>query len=312
MDQSYEFLSFVLDAITESIVVIDPLGEIKYVNRSWSQFGQSNSGTDTSITSNAQNACQTWIGMNYLDVCDNAAAMGDEFGSVAGKGIRGVISEGEDTFYFEYPCHSPNEKRWFTMRVTPLHLECLNYFVISHQDITDRKLAEEKVMSLAKMDGLINIPNRRAFDEFLADEWQRCTRLKKPISLAIIDIDHFKTLNDTYGHQKGDECLIALGTLFQTYVKRPSDLCARYGGEEFILVWGDTLMSHSLKLMNDLLQKIDSLKIPNSDDISNYLTVSIGLTEITPTTSMSEVDIIAQADRMLYEAKRTGRNKVVY
>ena len=192
MDQSYEFLSFVLDAITESIVVINPLGEIKYVNRSWAQFGQSNSADGTPTISNAKDACQIWIGMNYLDVCDSAAAMGDEFGSVAGKGIRGVISKNEDTFYFEYPCHSPNEKRWFTMRVTPLKLEKLNYFVISHQDITERKLAEDKVMSLAKLDGLTNIPNRRAFDEFLADEWQRCARLKKPISLAIIDIDHFK------------------------------------------------------------------------------------------------------------------------
>lgn len=95
------------------------------------------------------------------------------------------------------------------MRVTPFQVHNNDYFVISHQNITERKLAEEEVRNLARIDGLTGIPNRRTFDEFLCDEMKRCARLNKPICLAVIDVDHFKLLNDTYGHQSGDGCLVA-------------------------------------------------------------------------------------------------------
>lgn len=303
MEDSYEFLSLVLDSIAEHIVVINQLGEIKYVNKSWSEFGDSNSCDSNS----------SWIGINYIKECDKASEMGDEFGSIAGKGIKSVIEEVDNAFYFEYPCHSPQKKRWFAMRVIPLSVKQTKYFVISHQDITERKLAEEEVMSLAKLDGLTNIPNRRAFDEFLTSEWGRCHRLKKPISLAIIDIDYFKQLNDTYGHQFGDKSLIKISALLETYVNRPSDFCARYGGEEFVLVWGDTSLSRALEFVNDLLQKIAQLKIPHCEMPTNrYLTVSIGLAAMIPTNDISEIGLISQADSMLYQAKETGRNKIAY
>jgi len=177
MGGSYEFLSLVLDAITENIVVIDDVGEIKFVNKTWSEFGDNN-------------ACMigdSWKGVNYIDECDKAAAMGDEFGAQAGEGIKSVISQEQENFYFEYPCHSPDEKRWFMMRVTPFQSENNHYFVISHQNITERKLAEEKVRKLARIDGLTDIANRRTFDDFLHQEWKRCSRLNKPICLAIAD-----------------------------------------------------------------------------------------------------------------------------
>lgn len=226
MESSYEFLALVLDSITEHIVVIDETGEIQFVNKSWSAFGNNDAcviGGD-------------WSHVNYLAECDKASAMGDDFGTMAGAGIRAVVESREMFFDFEYPCHSPSEKRWFMMRVTPFQVSAKKYYVISHQNITKRKLAEEDVRNLAKIDGLTDISNRRAFDEFFDEEWNRCSRLKKPISLAIVDIDHFKLLNDDYGHQSGDECLIRVGALLKELAKRPGDMCARYGGEEFVLV----------------------------------------------------------------------------
>lgn len=230
MENSHEALRLILDSITEHIVVIDDMGTIQYANKSWSDFG-------------SKNACSVgvnWRGINYIDECDKAAAMGNDFGEKARNGILSVINKEMPAFYFEYPCHSPDEKRWFMMRVTALQMSCQDYFVISHQNITERKLAEEEVKNLARLDGLTDIPNRRAFDEFLYNEWRRCLRLKLPISLAIVDLDHFKLLNDIYGHQSGDECLIKIGALLKEFASRPGDICARYGGEEFALVWGGT------------------------------------------------------------------------
>lgn len=303
MQNSHDFLSLVLDSITEHIAVIDDQGEIQYVNNSWSTFG-------------SKNKCgisNDWDGVNYLDECDKGSVMGDDFSTKAGKGIRRVIEQNDYTFYFEYPCHSPDEKRWFMMRVTPLQLDKNKYFVISHQDVTERKLAEEEVKNLARLDGLTNIFNRRSFDEFLENEWKRCSRLSKPICLAIIDIDYFKLLNDTYGHQAGDESLVKFGALLKQFVNRPSDLCARYGGEEFVLVWGDTSLDQSLKLVNELLKKITELNIPNAESPTcKYLTASIGLAEMFPTNAHSESELISNADSMLYKAKKSGRNKVEY
>jgi len=96
--------------------------------------------------------------------------MGDDFGTKAGKEIRSVIENLKNIFYCEYACHSAEEKRWFIMRVTPFQSTDKNYFVISHQNITESKLAEEKVNNLARLDGLTTIYNRRAFDEFLHEE----------------------------------------------------------------------------------------------------------------------------------------------
>jgi PAS domain S-box-containing protein len=210
MKNSHEFLNLVLDSITEHIAVIDDQGEIQYVNNSWSIFGSNN---ECAISND-------WSGVNYIEECDRASLRGDEYGTKAGSGIRSVIDQNVSNFYFEYPCHSLNEKRWFMMRITPFQVDEKKYFVISHQDVTERKLAENEVKNLASLDGLTDIPNRRAFDEFLSQEWKRCARSNKPISLAIIDIDYFKLLNDTYGHQSGDECLVKIGVLLKKFVFR--------------------------------------------------------------------------------------------
>lgn len=301
MENSFEFLRLVLDSITEHIVVIDETGEIQFVNKSWSTFGSNNACT----------VGDDWIGVNYIEECDKASAMGDEFGTKAGTGIKGVIENRELLFYFEYPCNSPDEKRWFMMRVTSFHTSGKNYFVISHQNITERKLAEEAVRNLARIDGLTDIPNRRTFDEFLHEEWMRCSRLKKPISLAIVDLDYFKLLNDNYGHQSGDECLIKVGELLKKFANRPSDICARYGGEEFALVWGDTSLEQAKQISNGLLKKIVDLNIQNHNSPTmNYLTASIGLAEMIPAWGNEENELIGKADSMLYRAKENGRNRV--
>ncbi|MDK9692901.1 MAG: PAS domain-containing protein [Sulfurimonas sp.] len=120
MINSHKFLKSVLDTVTQHIAVIDGDGQIVYVNKSWITFGQSNS------------CCIDikWEMINYLNECDKAASNGDEFGTKAAEGIRDVINGTRDSFYFEYPCHSPYEKRWFMMRVKPFKLGETDFYVI--------------------------------------------------------------------------------------------------------------------------------------------------------------------------------------
>lgn len=303
MIESYSFIKSVLNTISEHIVVIDSEGYIVHVNDSWNSFGRKNR---CSIN-------DTWIGVNYLKECDKSVDIGDELGLKAAKGIRSVIETVNDNFYLEYPCHSPTEIRWFMMRVTHFINKKNNYFVIAHQNITERKLAEKEVLNLSRMDGLTNIANRRYYDEFLAIEWKRCKRLGLPISLAIIDLDHFKLLNDTYGHQAGDDCLKKIGKVLNTYVKRPSDLCARYGGEEFSIVLGNTDLKQTKVLFTKLLDSIRSLNIPNEKSPTfPMLTASIGVATMYPNNENNESYLIRESDESLYFAKKNGRNQIFY
>lgn len=302
MENSYAFLNLVLETLPEQIVVIDSLGEIQFVNRSWTKFGEDNQCS----------LAKSWDGVNYLSECDKARAMGDELAEKASSGIRAVIHHEKELFYFEYPCHSPEELRWFMMRVSPFELEGRRYFVISHQDITNRKLAEEQAQKIAKLDGLTGIANRRTFNEFLRAEWLRCRRLSKPVSLALIDIDDFKQINDNYGHQFGDECLIAIADVLKKYAQRPGDICARYGGEEFVLVWGDTDINHAQSQTEKMREEVASLNLSHSTDHQRLsVTVSVGLAESLPAGSNVETDLVARADAMLYSAKAEGKNCVV-
>lgn len=303
MIDSYEFYKSVVDSITEHLVVIDREGWIQFVNRAWIEFGCNN---DCTIRKN-------WQGVNYLHVCNCAAVAGEDDGDQAAQGIMKVIRGELDLFYFEYPCHSSTENRWFMMRITPFQFGNMPFFVITHQNITERKLAEEAVANLSRLDGLTNVPNRRYFDEFLRSEWRRCARLQLPLSLAMIDIDHFKMLNDTYGHQSGDECLKKIGEILKTFSNRPGDICARYGGEEFALVLGNTTLKQSVGVVQKLLNAIRELQIPNKNSPTKpTVTVSIGLAMKYPDNRSAESDLIREADRLLYSAKMNGRNRIVY
>ncbi len=303
MPESREFLESTLNAMKDHIVVIDHTGNILFVNNAWTTFGKDNS-CPSSID---------WKNTNYLEVCENSASTGDEFGRRAADGITDVISANSEEFYLEYPCHSQSEKHWFMMQVTPFNLKDHRYFVISHRDITKRKLAENKVLTLSRIDGLTEVSNRRHFDEYLDFEWERCARLRSPISLAMIDIDHFKILNDTYGHQAGDSCLKKIAGVLKTYTQRPSDMCARYGGEEFAIVYGNTDADHAQMLIKRLMKSIRDLRIPNEESpITPYLTISIGLITMYSHEKNNATMLIKAADQLLYQAKDNGRNQVSY
>jgi len=303
MIHSGEFLNAILDSLAEHIAVIDNQGNILFVNHAWAVFGRNN----------ACSFSDNWKGVNYLKVCKEAARMGDSFAAVAIEGIDSVIHSGKKTFYFEYPCHSPHEARWFMMRVTSFKLSGCQYFVIAHKNITERKLAENKVLDLSRIDALTGVYNRRYFDEFLHNEWERCARLNMPVSLAFIDLDYFKLINDTYGHQAGDECLRKVGQLLKKFAKRPGDICARYGGEEFAILYGNTTLEQSKLLIDKLIQEVRVLNIPNEKSpITPGLTASIGLATIYPAKNSCIDDLIKEADQLLYTAKQSGKNKVLY
>lgn len=277
-------------------------GTIIFVNQSWIAFGQENS-----LASEF-----SWENVNYLHVCDASFQKGDTFAGNAAKGIRKIIHEEQSLFYLEYPCHSPTEQRWFLMRVTPLISFEKKYVVVSHPNITERKQAEETIFKLSQLDGLTKLHNYRSFSESLSKEWKHAIHTNTPITLAMIDIDYFKCVNDTYGHLIGDEYLIKLAHLIKRVTKRQSDFCARYGGEEFVIVLGGTSKEPALQILEGLMKSIQKAQIPNPNSpISPFVTLSVGLATLYPKAKMSPKELIKKADELLYHAKESGRNKIV-
>jgi diguanylate cyclase (GGDEF)-like protein len=171
--------------------------------------------------------------------------------------------------------------------------------------------ANEELTLLAHSDSLTGVANRRRFEEFLGDEWRRAIRFKTEISVFLLDIDHFKLFNDTYGHQAGDECLKRVAEALKNTIHRPTDLLARYGGEEFAMVLGGTDAAGALKVAEDATRRINELQIPHGRSATSpYVTVSIGLATRMATFETSEADLIKAADEALYRAKAGGRNRI--
>jgi len=174
---------------------------------------------------------------------------------------------------------------------------------------TDLNQAKKELEELALTDQLTNIANRRRFDESMAVEWKRSIREKTPISLMMIDIDHFKQFNDTYGHVAGDKCLIYVAQALQKSLHRSSDLVARYGGEEFVVVLPGT--EDAFTPAEASRSNIENLRLPNEkSSVSKYVTISVGVATMVPENDSLLSEFIGKADRALYEAKETGRNKV--
>ena len=134
----------------------------------------------------------------------------------------------------------------------------------SLRDMTAMKDAEAKLRDLAGLDGLTGLPNRRTFDDVLAKEWQRSSRSEAPLSLLMIDIDHFKGFNDNFGHAGGDKCLETVAKVIANSVRRTGDLPARYGGEEFALILPSTDMDGALVVAENLRQSLEATEISPS------------------------------------------------
>ena len=176
------------------------------------------------------------------------------------------------------------------------------------------KQQTDKLRTLALIDGLTGIANRRQFDNVLAAEWRRCTRANKPLSLVLIDIDYFKRFNDTYGHQAGDLCLQQVAMSLKHCVSRAYDLVARYGGEEFVCLLPETPLQGAEKIMRSLQQSITALMIPHTatdilTDSRQIVTISLGLASILPHQESNPEVLLLAADRMLYAAKQGGRGQ---
>ncbi len=290
----------ILDSINDQIAVLDREGRIEYCNQSWVDFACMNgiaNGYD-------------WVGINYLDVCRAAAEQGDVDGRIVAEGIVTVIEGARTSFFHEYPCHSPQEKRWFMMRLFRLR-HVPDRFVVMHHDITRRRLSEDQVVQLNQelallslTDRLTDLCNRRRLDQALADELRRSERYGTMFAGIMFDIDHFKQINDTHGHQVGDAVLVRVASLLRR-VCRQGDIVSRWGGDEFMILMpesdGEAALLLAAKIGTQLALPIEDPSIP-------VHTCSFGVTDyrLGDTSEM----FVARADAALYAAKNTGRNRV--
>ena len=181
------------------------------------------------------------------------------------------------------------------------------------RDMTKQKDLQDKLAALATSDGLTGLANRRHFDERLSDEWGRARRDGTPLSLLLIDVDHFKKFNDQYGHQAGDGCLRALARVLGAQAQRPADLAARYGGEEFALLLPNTDAEGCAQVgerVRAALYELGMLHALNPP--SKLVTASLGGATNLPSQGMTDCSaLVTAADRALYAAKDNGRDRLV-
>ena len=174
------------------------------------------------------------------------------------------------------------------------------------------KRQADALRELTLTDGLTGVSNRRAFDETLSAEWRRCARARIPLALLLLDIDHFKKFNDTYGHQAGDACLQQVAGAMRRAAKRPQDLVARYGGEEFAILLPHEELGGAGTVAQRIIDEIALLAIAHESAPSGpLLTVSMGVTSMIPQDGIEPSSLVAAADTLLYEAKANGRNRYV-
>jgi diguanylate cyclase (GGDEF)-like protein len=189
----------------------------------------------------------------------------------------------------------------------PFHPAIVKARVRNHINL---KMKADLLESLALVDGLTGIPNRRRFDEALDSEWKRALRNGTPLALIIADIDCFKAYNDNYGHGAGDQGLKAVAQALADALNRPSDMMARYGGEEFVALMPDTDAEGARLLAERWRTGVAALGMPHAFSCAaDHVTISVGYASLGPAQGQSPLELLDLADKMLYHAKNQGRNR---
>ena len=202
---------------------------------------------------------------------------------------------------------TPEGRQWFELSISIKHNEdTADTFIVLSRNITDRKKLETDLLHLSKHDPLTNLYNRRVLEERLSKDIQRASRYKVALSICMLDIDYFKKVNDTYGHQIGDMVLKQLSSLIKSAL-RTTDYTARYGGEEFLIILPDTPLSSAKEFAQRLRKQVEKMPIELEDKKIINITVSIGLSAFIQETSSLDA-LINSADLAMYQAKKSGRN----
>jgi diguanylate cyclase (GGDEF)-like protein len=170
------------------------------------------------------------------------------------------------------------------------------------------QVANAALQEMAVADPVTGLANRRRFDVFLQQEWQRSGRTRLPLSLLLIDIDHFKKFNDRYGHPAGDDCIRQVAGAVRAAAHRPTDLACRYGGEEFAVVLTDTPPAGALKVAESIRSEVARLRIRHAESPTGLVTVSIGIATRIGDNYPGMRELVAACDRALYQVKEDGRN----
>jgi diguanylate cyclase (GGDEF)-like protein len=174
------------------------------------------------------------------------------------------------------------------------------------------RAANSQLEILSTTDGLTGLANRRRFDNYWAEEWQRALRQATPLAVIMLDLDHFKAYNDHYGHLQGDECLRRVGAVLQASVRRAGELAARYGGEEFVVVLPGVTRQQALETARGVLIAMREAKLPHaSSPVAGMVTLSLGVAVGMAQATDEPEQLLKMADTALYTAKNTGRNRVV-
>lgn len=174
------------------------------------------------------------------------------------------------------------------------------------------KLYYDRLMKSSLVDGLTGLPNRKRFDETLDQEWRRSFRSGDPLSFIIVDIDHFKEYNDTYGHLAGDSCIKKVACQLNNTLRRPGDFLGRWGGDEFVALMPQTDATGAMLLAEKFRHKISILAIPHeSSPIIPQITISLGVATMIPRGGECSEELVKRADEALFTAKKAGRNRIV-
>lgn len=169
--------------------------------------------------------------------------------------------------------------------------------------------ANEKLEALSHTDQLTGLRNRRFFAKHYEDEFKRSIRNQHPISLVVLDIDHFKQVNDTYGHLAGDVCLAQVADVIKFHSQRPGDMAVRFGGEEFVIMLPQTDSDGAHKVCEYIREQVEQLTI-EAEGHRFKVTISLGLVSLVPEETMQPQDLLQLADTALYQAKANGRNRI--
>lgn len=215
-----------LDSLSAHVALVDPSGRIILTNEAWRRFARVHGARLAEV-------CE---GTDYLGVCARAAGDGAEEAAAFARGLRSVLGGVLAEFSIEYPCPTPAGDLWFVARaIRFLTGGFLEGALVAHEDVTERKLAEDEAVLLALHDPLTGLPNRRLLSDRLGHALARAARGGCAVAELYLDLDGFKAINDTLGHDAGDRLLVAFVERLKGSL-RAADTAARMGGDEFVVV----------------------------------------------------------------------------